>query len=115
MANPTPAADLIAQLAGTMAADAQSLARRIDRARRGRAEAAEWEKIAAAIVRSAQRRVARAARRPVISYPAELPVAQRAGEIGAAIRDHPVVIVCGETGSGKTTQLPKICLALGRG
>ena len=49
------------------------------------------------------------------SYPPELPVAQRADEIAAAIRDHPVVIVCGETGSGKTTQLPKICLALGRG
>ncbi|TAK90967.1 MAG: ATP-dependent RNA helicase HrpA [Burkholderiaceae bacterium] len=52
---------------------------------------------------------------PVISYPAELPVAERADEIAQAIAAHPVVIVCGETGSGKTTQLPKICLALGRG
>jgi ATP-dependent helicase HrpA len=52
---------------------------------------------------------------PVISYPAELPVSQVKDEIAAAIRDHQVVIVAGETGSGKTTQLPKICLELGRG
>ena len=52
---------------------------------------------------------------PAISYPAELPVSQRKDEIAAAIRDHQVVIIAGETGSGKTTQLPKICLELGRG
>ena len=52
---------------------------------------------------------------PFISYPAELPVSQVRDEIAAAIRDHQVVIVAGETGSGKTTQLPKICLELGRG
>ncbi len=50
-----------------------------------------------------------------ISYPAELPVSQRRDDIAAAIRDHQVVILAGETGSGKTTQLPKICLELGRG
>ncbi|WP_249423916.1 ATP-dependent RNA helicase HrpA [Nocardioides coralli] len=48
-----------------------------------------------------------------ITYPPELPVTQRRDDIAAAIRDHQVVIVAGETGSGKTTQLPKICLALG--
>ncbi len=58
---------------------------------------------------------ARAAGKPAIAYPPDLPVAQRAEEIARAIREHPVVIVCGETGSGKTTQLPKICLAAGRG
>src|SRR3954454_4786998 len=52
---------------------------------------------------------------PTLSYPDELPVSQRRDDIAAAIRDHPVVIVAGETGSGKTTQLPKICLELGRG
>ena len=52
---------------------------------------------------------------PVIRYPAELPVSQRKDEIAAAIRDHQVVIIAGETGSGKTTQIPKICLELGRG
>jgi ATP-dependent helicase HrpA len=50
-----------------------------------------------------------------ISYPPQLPVSQRKDEIAAAIRDNQVVIVAGETGSGKTTQLPKICLELGRG
>jgi ATP-dependent RNA helicase HrpA len=52
---------------------------------------------------------------PRISYPPELPVSQRRDEIAKAIRDHQVVVVAGETGSGKTTQLPKICLELGRG
>lgn len=52
---------------------------------------------------------------PKIVYPEELPVGKRKDEILAAIRDHQVVIVAGETGSGKTTQLPKICLELGRG
>jgi len=51
---------------------------------------------------------------PVITYPAELPVSQRRDDIAAAIRDNQVVIVAGATGSGKTTQLPKICLELGR-
>ncbi|WP_017935962.1 ATP-dependent RNA helicase HrpA [Nocardioides sp. Iso805N] len=50
-----------------------------------------------------------------ITYPPQLPVSERREDIAAAIRDHQVVIVAGETGSGKTTQLPKICLELGRG
>src|SRR6201998_3916507 len=49
-----------------------------------------------------------------VTYPPELPVSQRKDEIAAAIRDHQVVVVAGETGSGKTTQLPNICLALRR-
>ncbi|MDU2794258.1 MAG: DUF3418 domain-containing protein [Actinomyces sp.] len=56
----------------------------------------------------------RAAAIPVISFP-DLPVSTRRDEIARAIRDHQVVIVSGETGSGKTTQLPKICMQLGRG
>jgi ATP-dependent helicase HrpA len=52
---------------------------------------------------------------PKITYPAGLPITERVDEIAAAIRDHQVVIVAGETGSGKTTQLPKICLQQGRG
>ncbi|MFN0183568.1 MAG: ATP-dependent RNA helicase HrpA [Aquabacterium sp.] len=51
---------------------------------------------------------------PVIEYPEALPVSARREEIARALRDHPVVIVCGETGSGKTTQLPKIALELAR-
>src|SRR6202012_4684843 len=50
-----------------------------------------------------------------IEFPPDLPVSARRDEIAAAIREHQVVIVSGETGSGKTTQLPKICLELGRG
>jgi ATP-dependent helicase HrpA len=64
---------------------------------------------------SAPRRPAPATAIPPITYPESLPVSARRGEIARAIRDNPVVIVCGETGSGKTTQLPKIVLELGRG
>ena len=60
-------------------------------------------------------RDARGAQRFEITYPAELPVSGARDEIANAIRDHQVVVVCGETGSGKTTQIPKICLELGRG
>jgi ATP-dependent helicase HrpA len=68
-------------------------------------------------VRAKQRAASResALARIAIRYPAELPVSQRRDDIAAAIRDNQVVIVAGETGSGKTTQLPKICLELGRG
>jgi ATP-dependent helicase HrpA len=58
----------------------------------------------------------RALLRPAaIAYPPELPVVQAREELLQAIRQHQVVVVCGETGSGKTTQLPKLCLELGRG
>jgi ATP-dependent helicase HrpA len=69
------------------------------------------------MTRAATRAAARqaAVANATISYPEELPVSQRRSDIAAAIRDHQVVIVAGETGSGKTTQLPKICLELGRG
>ena len=52
---------------------------------------------------------------PEISYPAELPISQRRDDLLTAIADHQVVVVAGETGSGKSTQLPKLCLELGRG
>ena len=60
-------------------------------------------------------RPARVAAVPPITFPEALPVSARRAEISRAIRDHQVVIVCGETGSGKTTQLPKLALELGRG
>ena len=108
-------AELRTRLPQAMAADAARLARRLEHARARRLPPAEWTRIAEDLARSAARRAARIAAKPPIAYPAELPVAQRAAEIERAIRDHPVVIVCGETGSGKTTQLPKICLRAGRG
>lgn len=52
---------------------------------------------------------------PPVTYPEELPVSSKRHEIADAIKNHQVIVVCGETGSGKTTQLPKICLELGRG
>ncbi len=61
------------------------------------------------------RRAARAATVPPITYPEHLPVVDRKDDIAATIRDHQVVVIAGETGSGKTTQIPKICLELGRG
>ncbi|MDX9887497.1 ATP-dependent RNA helicase HrpA [Thauera sp.] len=66
----------------------------------------------------ARSRAAFAARRaalPVPDFPPELPVSARRDEIAAAFTAHQVIIVCGETGSGKTTQLPKIAMTLGRG
>ncbi|MCX7145375.1 MAG: ATP-dependent RNA helicase HrpA [Sulfuritalea sp.] len=59
--------------------------------------------------------VARRAARPALSYDEALPVNMRRQEIGEAIERNQVVVICGETGSGKTTQLPKICLEIGRG
>lgn len=66
---------------------------------------------------SSEREAARAFRNPLppITFPEDLPVSGRRAEIAEALSRHQVVIVSGETGSGKTTQLPKICLELGRG
>ena len=58
--------------------------------------------------RHVEARAARRAAMPPIEYPPELPVSQHKDEIAKAIRDHQVVIIAGETGSGKTTQIPKI-------
>ncbi|HEV2295400.1 MAG TPA: ATP-dependent RNA helicase HrpA [Tepidisphaeraceae bacterium] len=67
------------------------------------------------IERSRLRRQQRQARLPRPSFPDELPVVRKRAEIADAIRANQVVVITGETGSGKTTQLPKICLELGRG
>ncbi|CAG1003045.1 ATP-dependent RNA helicase HrpA [Burkholderiales bacterium] len=111
----SPASALAARLADTLVADAARLGARIRDARARRAGTDAWARLAAEVDRAVARREARAATRPVLAYPPGLPVSQRADEIAAAIRAHPVVILCGETGSGKTTQLPKICIAAGRG
>ena len=67
------------------------------------------------IDRAAERLARRADSIPTPEYPPQLPVSKRKDEIAAAIRDNQVVVIAGETGSGKTTQIPKICLELGRG
>jgi ATP-dependent helicase HrpA len=98
--------------------DEHRLSRRLDTARRTRDPQARNRAlagIAAGVDEGEQRLAARRAAVPAIVYPESLPVSARRADIAAAIRDHQVVIVAGETGSGKTTQIPKICLELGRG
>ncbi|MDC8015657.1 ATP-dependent RNA helicase HrpA [Tahibacter soli] len=79
------------------------------------APAAEVARLAADIETSRARRAARAARVPEIRVDETLPIAARADEIVELIKKHQVIVLAGETGSGKTTQLPKLCLAAGRG
>ena len=72
-------------------------------------------KFRASLEKSVAQRDQRWKARPVPKYDDQLPVCQRRDEIAAAIRNHQIIVLCGETGSGKSTQLPKICLELGRG
>ncbi|MGH3614329.1 MAG: ATP-dependent RNA helicase HrpA [Pseudonocardia sp.] len=104
-------ASLTERIAAVGLRDAHHLRRRLDGARDVDAIARLGSAVAAAERRLERRRAAV----PVISYPEALPVSARREDIAVAIRDHQVVIVAGETGSGKTTQIPKICLELGRG
>ncbi|MEU6702505.1 ATP-dependent RNA helicase HrpA [Streptomyces wuyuanensis] len=114
----TSFADLQKQLAEISLRDAHRLGRRLEGTRRIRKPEARQtvlDEIAAEAGRAAVRTAERAARVPGVTYPEQLPVSRKKDEILEAIRDHQVVIVAGETGSGKTTQIPKICLELGRG
>ncbi|EOM78239.1 ATP-dependent RNA helicase HrpA [Rhodococcus rhodnii] len=111
-ASDTPSrAELKKRLSEVSIADAARLRRTIDKARDEQALARAAQRLDAAAARVASR----AAAVPPVSFPAELPVSARRDDIAAAIERHQVVIVAGETGSGKTTQIPKICLQLGRG
>ncbi|MFG3714428.1 ATP-dependent RNA helicase HrpA [Micromonospora sp. NPDC047730] len=113
-----PARELHRRLRPLMFRDQRRLQRRLDGVRRLRDPQRRDEalaEIAADVARAEARLESRRAAVPVVTYPAQLPVSERKDDIAAAIRDHQVVIVAGETGSGKTTQLPKICLELGRG
>ncbi|MFD6339990.1 ATP-dependent RNA helicase HrpA [Streptomyces sp. NPDC060131] len=114
----TSFADLQTLLADVSLRDAQRLGRRLEGAQRIRkpeARQAVLDEIAGEAGKAAERTRLRRARMPAVSYPEQLPVSQKKDLILEAIRDHQVVIVAGETGSGKTTQIPKICLELGRG
>ncbi|MFV0135016.1 ATP-dependent RNA helicase HrpA [Streptomyces sp. HMX87] len=117
--HPAPALGTLApRLTELSLRDAHRLGRRLEGARKIRkpeARAAVLAEIEAEVDRAEQRVTERRARVPAVTYPEALPVSQKRDEIAAAIRDHHVVIVAGETGSGKTTQIPKICLDLGRG
>ncbi|WP_367399089.1 ATP-dependent RNA helicase HrpA [Halomonas sp. 707D7] len=99
--------------------DGQRLAQRIEGLRRRLREAKPIDqglvKLHRELETARNHYAARSAARVTLDYPAELPVVERREDILAALRDHQVVVVAGETGSGKTTQLPKVCLELGRG
>ncbi|MGH3450411.1 MAG: ATP-dependent RNA helicase HrpA, partial [Haloechinothrix sp.] len=110
--------ELRRRLGDLLIRDEHRLRRRIDGTHRLRDASDRRSKLAAIagdIDRAELRLASRRAAVPEVSYPEELPVSQRAEDIRTAIRENQVVIVAGETGSGKTTQLPKICLELGRG
>src|SRR3954447_1610659 len=125
-----PVRALRARLRELTLRDEHRLVRRLDKLRRTTDDGAR-AKALAGLVAAVERAEARVARRrgaaaprvarrrdavpPRIASPPELPVSARRDDLLAAIRDHQVVVVAGETGSGKTTQLPKICLELGRG
>ena len=112
------AAALRDRLPELMLRDAARLQRRLDGLRRGRdpgRRQADLRRIAAEVDTAVDRVRRRAELRPAIRYPEHLPVSARRDDIAAALRDHQVVIVAGETGSGKTTQLPKMLLESGRG
>ncbi|SDE37386.1 ATP-dependent helicase HrpA [Blastococcus fimeti] len=114
----SPQDDLRARLATLTLADEHRLRRRLDGLRKTRDVAArerQRERIVADVVAAEERIARRRAAVPAISYPEDLPVSARRDDIAAALRDAQVVVVAGETGSGKTTQLPKIALELGRG
>ncbi|MER6061976.1 ATP-dependent RNA helicase HrpA [Streptomyces sp. NPDC001792] len=117
--HPAPALGTLApRLTELSLRDAHRLGRRLEGARKIRkpeARAAVLAEIEAEVGKAEVRMAERRSRVPAIGYPEQLPVSQKKDAIAAAIRDHQVVIVAGETGSGKTTQIPKICLELGRG
>jgi ATP-dependent helicase HrpA len=108
--------DLQRAMGSVLSRDAGKLRARLRRLERERSRSAGTVgALAGEIAASAARREARAALVPPIAVDASLPIAQRADEITRLIRRHQVLVIAGETGSGKTTQLPKLCLAAGRG
>ncbi|MFF0855888.1 ATP-dependent RNA helicase HrpA [Streptomyces sp. NPDC003388] len=117
--HPAPALGTLAtRLTELSLRDAHRLGRRLEGARKIRkpeARAAVIAEIEGEVGKAEARMDERRSRLPAVGYPEQLPVSQKKDDIAAAIRDHQVVIVAGETGSGKTTQIPKICLELGRG
>ena len=111
--------DLETRLGQTMQADRQRLGNLLRAIRNAEQEGRPFDQNLARLQeqldQSLARRAARQGSVPPLVYGESLPVVGRREEIAAAIREHQVVVVCGETGSGKSTQIPKICLGLGRG
>ncbi|MDP6058390.1 MAG: ATP-dependent helicase, partial [Pirellulaceae bacterium] len=84
-------------------------------AREGKPTDRQREKLTQDLNRSVTMRRRRAATKPSCDFDFDLPILEWRAEIAETIRRHQVVVICGETGSGKSTQLPKICLDIGRG
>ncbi|MEE6177271.1 ATP-dependent RNA helicase HrpA [Mycobacterium sp. 050134] len=115
VAEPSPepsAVDLRKRLDGLSIRDAARLGRRLKNLRGAPPE--KLHQLSEQISKAEDLVAARLAAVPAIAFP-DLPVSDRRGEIADALRQNQVIVVAGETGSGKTTQLPKICLELGRG
>ncbi|MEO1904023.1 MAG: hypothetical protein ABGX39_00870, partial [Methylococcales bacterium] len=87
----------------------RELERLVNDQRQGKMNDEKFSQLADKVTRSLQKKASRQASVPTLRFP-DLPISERKDEIAELIRAHQVVIVCGETGSGKTTQLPKICL-----
>ena len=96
-----------------MLQDRVRIQRRLNRRRRP--DPKEIDRLIGQARESCRLREKRRINRPIPTYPRALPISDRKDEILAAITENPVVIIAGETGSGKSTQLPKICLEAGRG
>jgi ATP-dependent helicase HrpA len=86
-----------------------------ERARKGEAIDKPWDEFERRLKESCRERQLRREAKPRVKLNQSLPVTERAADIAEAISKHQVVVICGETGSGKTTQIPQICLELGRG
>ncbi|MBX3689475.1 MAG: ATP-dependent RNA helicase HrpA, partial [Dokdonella sp.] len=108
---------LSAAIEGVLARDRGRLLARWRRlgALKGEPDAQEIAALRAEIEASRSRVAERIARVPTVRVDEALPIAARSEEIVALIEKHQVIVLAGETGSGKTTQLPKLCLAAGRG
>jgi ATP-dependent helicase HrpA len=106
---------LVERLDGVMLRDRRRIERRLGSLGKGRPAGERLDRLTAEVEAAEARVAARRARVPRLEYPPQLPVSEAKDALLEAIRDHQVVVVAGETGSGKTTQLPKMCLELGRG
>lgn len=119
MSEPHNLEDLAATISATLLAEQTAFRARLEglrrRLRKGQAIERGLPALISDLETSKLKRARRAERLPQPDYRLDLPVVARRADIKAAIDQHQVIVLCGETGSGKTTQLPKICLELGRG
>jgi ATP-dependent RNA helicase HrpA len=104
------------RLTEVRASDRFNLTRQFERLRRqSKHKQSEWDDLNHHVDASIQTKLDRKAKLPNCCFNNDLPINQHIDEISSALKNNQVLIICGETGSGKTTQLPKLCLTLGRG